>query len=485
MATFRELAQINVREIDAKGMMQFDMDMFAEHVPADISARNETFIRQNPGLPGLLDFQVGGWTEPEDERDVIANNQALSRIDEVMPILHRMNKHLDTNQLNNDNYSTRVLHIADEVLMAKDAGLEGSKLDYLIDEAAKKDIQGEYVSFGWKHHEYESCDARWKFELGMTVQEVRKLQNVPSHVKSVVDMYTMNGKYTQEGIDWIINTRNSDEAYSMSDLIAHGGKTNEQIQTIHDCVERLYAAAEDPVKNVQVDEVWKGFDGEPDETHQLQRFSVEYGGGYVDDLRRMMDLYPEVEKNPEKLTAFTEKFIDEGAPHRWVSAYAEQLAQEGHLRFDAPQSESAPMNQLEIECGKGLCGAPFEAKNGQNYVQVKIPNTPHKIWPTFVVPADQVRESDATHMTVTIPKDGTTRVRYTKVVGEDENGGKIYDSQYRQMDNGELKALMEPSQKAKSYTPTGDVAKYMDEADTPEMREMSYYDALSDLQGYC
>ena len=42
-----------------------------------------------------------------------------------------------------------------------------------------------------------------------------------------------------------------------------------------------------------------------------------------------------------------------------------------------------------------------------------------------------------------IPEDGTTKIRHTQVVGEDENGKKLYDHQDKKVPNKTLKAMIE------------------------------------------
>lgn len=100
--------------------------------------------------------------------------------------------------------------------------------------------------------------------------------------------------------------------------------------------------------------------------------------------------------------------------------------------------------EISIQFAKGLCSEPFTAKDGKEYVQIKIPGEEKKIWPTFVLPANHVHENEhGKGLWARIPEDGTTKIRHTQVVGEDENGKKLYDHQDEKVPNKTLKAMIE------------------------------------------
>ena len=108
------------------------------------------------------------------------------------------------------------------------------------------------------------------------------------------------------------------------------------------------------------------------------------------------------------------------------------------------ESAQEERGELTIKFAKGLCGEPFTAKDGKEYVQIKIPEEGSGIWPSFVLPANHVHENQyGKGLWAKIPEDGTTKIKRTRVVGEDQIGKKIYDSQYEKVDNKTLKAMVE------------------------------------------
>ena len=110
----------------------------------------------------------------------------------------------------------------------------------------------------------------------------------------------------------------------------------------------------------------------------------------------------------------------------------------------AQEAEKAERAEITIKFAKGLCSEPFTAKDGKEYVQIKIPGEEKGIWPSFVLPANHVHENQyGKGLWAKIPEDGTTKIKHTRVVGEDQIGKKIYDSQYEKVDNKTLKAMVE------------------------------------------
>ena len=110
----------------------------------------------------------------------------------------------------------------------------------------------------------------------------------------------------------------------------------------------------------------------------------------------------------------------------------------------AQEAEKAERSEITIKFARGLCSEPFTAKDGKEYVQIKIPEEEKGIWPTFVLPAKSVHENQyGKGLWAKIPEDGTTKVRRTRVVGEDQIGKKIYDHQDERVPNKQLKAMVE------------------------------------------
>ena len=109
----------------------------------------------------------------------------------------------------------------------------------------------------------------------------------------------------------------------------------------------------------------------------------------------------------------------------------------------AVEAQEAP-EELTIKFARGLCGEAFTAKDGNQYVQIKIPEEEKGIWPTFVLPEKNVHENRfGKGLWAKIPAKGTTKIRRTSVVGEDQIGKKIYDHSFEKVPNTTLKAMVE------------------------------------------
>ena len=132
-------------------------------------------------------------------------------------------------------------------------------------------------------------------------------------------------------------------------------------------------------------------------------------------------------------------FMDEPLPFPGEGTTVAETAAE--VAGDSAKEERG---EITIKFAKGLCSEPFTAKDGKEYVQIKIPGEEKGIWPSFVLPANHVHENQyGKGLWAKIPEDGTTKIKHTRVVGEDQIGKKIYDSQYEKVDNKTLKAMVE------------------------------------------
>ena len=110
----------------------------------------------------------------------------------------------------------------------------------------------------------------------------------------------------------------------------------------------------------------------------------------------------------------------------------------------AQEAEKAERAEISIAFAKGLCSDPFTAKDGKEYVQIKIPEEGGGIWPTFVLPANHVHENQhGKGLWAKIPEDGTTKVRRTQITAESEDGRKLYSHQDEKVPNKTLKAMVE------------------------------------------
>lgn len=107
----------------------------------------------------------------------------------------------------------------------------------------------------------------------------------------------------------------------------------------------------------------------------------------------------------------------------------------------------AEQREITIKFGKGLVGEPFVSKNGNELVEIKIPNTDPKDsrpWESFVISPKIVHENKfGKGMWMKLPEDGITRLARNVSAGIGTDGKKIWKTEYRNVQNTELKSLLE------------------------------------------
>lgn len=326
MATFAELKHLseNMEQLNevSWALNQYDIDSFAEHLPPDVRRANDLFTEANKHVPGWLDYNDMGFTEPEDERDCFANNLAIVRLPELIPYLEQANKNLDAKDIESDSYSMHALHLGAEILKAKDARFTKEQMDYLCDEAFKHD----FPYFGCKHYEYDTCDARARFMNGMSVDKVREYQNMNPNVKQAVDFYTDHCEAHDKPVDdkavsLIASAHTMDEAYGLYEHLVYDNNqiTVEQGEEIHKAIGQIIDASKDEKYNPKVTMTYP--DGD---TYELDRLSSRYSEGYVDSMAEMINKNRRLAEHPERLQNLTKDFIEKGGAERWISSYFEQ-----------------------------------------------------------------------------------------------------------------------------------------------------------------
>ena len=133
MATYAELKELSqhMDRIDDSVFMGFDIEGMPNHLPRNVRRANDAFVAANKDVPGVMDYDASGFTEPEDEHDCFINNQALTRLPEVMPYLEKMNQYVKEGGLEDKGYSMYMLHLGAKILNGKDKGLSDEQCDYL------------------------------------------------------------------------------------------------------------------------------------------------------------------------------------------------------------------------------------------------------------------------------------------------------------------------------------------------------------------
>lgn len=109
--------------------------------------------------------------------------------------------------------------------------------------------------------------------------------------------------------------------------------------------------------------------------------------------------------------------------------------------------------EITIKFGKGLVGEPFISKNGNELVEIKIPNADRSDplpWESFVISPKMIHENQfGKGVWMKLPKDDNIRLSRSVQTGTSEDGKRIWGRETREVTNTELKALME-SYKEKS-----------------------------------
>ena len=343
MATYAELLDLsqNMDRIrnrvlfDAMSPIgKFDIDSFAEHVPRGISEVNDVFYRsQDPTLPGILDFEKDGFTEPEDHRDIVSAHYALCHLDEVMPYLQQANDALTPEQLNDDRYSFYALRAGAEFLAGKDS-LTEEQMKYLTTEAFLKD----FGCGGAKHYEYDVCDARWMFRSEPDVDKVRRMQNLPYEIKFACQLHDI--RVDDPVVPILEKAETSDGVYELASAYDTRNVSLENLQLISDCTHMLSEAAKNPDVNKKVLFEFDGFGVK--EQDYIDRLSHEYEPGYINSYCELLG-EPEFQANPEKLKELTQEFITNGGDHRWISEYYDEKQAE---RQNTQQSAFKPTGNV-------------------------------------------------------------------------------------------------------------------------------------------
>lgn len=109
--------------------------------------------------------------------------------------------------------------------------------------------------------------------------------------------------------------------------------------------------------------------------------------------------------------------------------------------------EDKKFEEITLKFGKGCVGNEFEAKDGNKYCEIKIPNpdqNDHRPWQTFVVKSNQVHENQfGKGMWCKLPADGQTTIHRQVKTGIDNDGKPKWETQKTKIPNRELKKMVE------------------------------------------
>ena len=127
--------------------------------------------------------------------------------------------------------------------------------------------------------------------------------------------------------------------------------------------------------------------------------------------------------------------------------FAESRAEQTQSGDAGDQQERPKMEEITLKFGKGCVGEEFQGKDGNSYKEILIPNQDkddHRPWQTFVVKSNHVHENQyGMGMWCKLPANGSTTVRRSVKVGQDEQGKPIWDTDKTKVPNKELKKMVE------------------------------------------
>lgn len=111
------------------------------------------------------------------------------------------------------------------------------------------------------------------------------------------------------------------------------------------------------------------------------------------------------------------------------------------------EQQKKEFKEITVKFGKGLMGEPFQGKDGNEYVSIKIPNKDRadsSPWASFVVRAKAVHENQfGKGMWVKLPSEGSTTVTKPVLVGRNEEGKNQWKDEKTKVPNKELKGMVE------------------------------------------
>ena len=120
------------------------------------------------------------------------------------------------------------------------------------------------------------------------------------------------------------------------------------------------------------------------------------------------------------------------------------MAQEKNTQAEPEKKE---FKEITLKFGKGLVGDPFKAKDGKEYRSIKIPNKDEadkSPWASFVVRSNSVHEDQfGKGMWTKLPSEGSTTIAKPVVVGQNEKGKNVWETEKTKIPNKELKKMVE------------------------------------------
>ena len=112
-----------------------------------------------------------------------------------------------------------------------------------------------------------------------------------------------------------------------------------------------------------------------------------------------------------------------------------------------PQPALDGSSQITVSISSKFVSDPFTAKDGKEYVRVKIPNEDRNdksSWASIVIPPEQVSKNEDTgRAELTLKADGYSTLVKSEYKGHDEKGKAVFEQKKSKVSNAELKKRVE------------------------------------------
>lgn len=114
---------------------------------------------------------------------------------------------------------------------------------------------------------------------------------------------------------------------------------------------------------------------------------------------------------------------------------------------EGKDAEPKKVEEITLKFGKGCVGEEFQGKDGNSYREILVPNTDkddHRPWQTFVVKSNHVHDNQfGKGMWCKLPANGSTTLRRSVKVGQDDQGKPIWGTEKTKVPNKVLKNMVE------------------------------------------
>ncbi len=128
-----------------------------------------------------------------------------------------------------------------------------------------------------------------------------------------------------------------------------------------------------------------------------------------------------------------------------------------HMDEGLSGAESKPdFKEITLKFTRGLVGDEFQAKDGNTYREIKIPNkdpNDNRPWLSFVARSNRIQEDQFRKggMWLKLPAEGHTTVKRDIIVGERPDGKYDWKREMEQLPNKEIKKMLDEARPRTSF----------------------------------